>query len=127
MANYMADVANLLGVEIGEEFEIDRFNGIYVLDDDGLFPAEGGLNQFMLLTCLLTGEFNVKKKSWKPETDECFCYMDHNGICRSYGWDNNAHSLNYYKIGNCYHTPEEAEENRDKWVEFYASDEILEV
>lgn len=70
MANYMADVAKLLGVELEEEFEIDRFKGVYILDDDGLFPAEGGLNQFMLLTCLLTGEFNVKKKDWKSYVSE---------------------------------------------------------
>ena len=32
-----------------------------------------------------------------------------------------------YKLGNFYRTAEEAEANRDKWVAFYASDEVLEV
>ena len=33
----------------------------------------------------------------------------------------------FYKLGNCYRTCEEAEANRDKWVKFYVSDEVLEV
>lgn len=35
--------------------------------------------------------------------------------------------MNYYKLGNCYRTKAEAEFNRDKWMAFYASDEVLEV
>lgn len=34
--NYMADVAKLLGVEIGEEFSIDNLGGRYKFGDDNL-------------------------------------------------------------------------------------------
>lgn len=30
-------------------------------------------------------------------------------------------------VGNCYRTYEEAKKNKDKWVVFYASDEVMEV
>ena len=38
-----------------------------------------------------------------------------------------SNHVNRYKLGNCYRTREEAEANRDKWVAFYASDDVLEV
>ena len=38
-----------------------------------------------------------------------------------------SNHVNRYKLGNCYRTKEEAEANRDKWVKFYKSDEVLEV
>lgn len=125
MANYMADVAKLLGVKMNKDFECEESSCTYRITEHGLL-CNGcyGADSLMMI---LNGEHTIKPGPWKPDADELFCYMDQNGRCRSYGWDNDAHSLNYYKLGNCYHSPQEAEVNRDKWIEFYASDEVLEV
>lgn len=121
----MPEVAKMLGVKMNKDFECEESSCTYRITEHGL-TCNGcyGADSLMMI---LNGEYTIKPGPWKPETDECFCYMDQDGRCRSYGWDNDAHSLNYYKIGNCYHTPQEAEVNREKWVEFYASDEVLEV
>lgn len=125
MANYMAEVAKLLGVELNKDFECEDSSSTYRITERGLL-CNGcyGADSLMMI---LNGDHIIKRGPWKPEYDDCFCYIDQDGVCRSYGWDNDAHSLNYYKIGNCYHTPDEAKESRDKWVSFYASDEVLDV
>ena len=50
-----------------------------------------------------------------------------NGTIKQYTWTDRTLDYSLYKLGNCYRTEEEAESNRDKWVTFYASDEVLEV
>ena len=115
MANYMADVAKLIGVKMDKNFECEESNCTYRITERGLL-CNGcyGADSLMMI---LNGQHTIKPGPWRPEEDECFCYMDQEGKCRSHGWDNDAHSLNYYKLGNCYQTPEEAETHREKWVE----------
>ena len=76
---------------------------------------------------LLTGECRINTKPWKPNDNEEFYVVLSDGDVRRKYWDDCATCKNYYKLGNCYSTKEEAEANRDKWLAFYASDEILEV
>lgn len=125
--NHMAEVAKLLGVELGEKFKIKGFSKTYILDEDGLFDQQDGMNNFMHLTCLLTGEFEIKRTPWKPKDNEEFYVVISDGDVRHKYWDDCATCKNYYKLGNCYQTKEEAEANREKWLAFYASDEVLEV
>ena len=125
--NYMAEVAKLLGVELGEKFKIKGFSKTYILYEDGLFDQQEGMNNFMHLTCLLTGEFEIVRMSWNPCDNEKFYVVLTNGDVIHKYWDDCATCKNYYKIGNCYRTKEDAESNRDKWLAFYASDEVLEV
>ena len=125
MANYMADVAKLLGVEMNRDFECEETSCTYRITEHGL-TCNGcyGADSLMMI---LNGQHTIKEGPWKPQYKDIFCYMSKDGECKSYGWGNDTHSLNYYKIGNCYHTQEEAESDRDKWVEFYASDDVLDV
>ena len=84
MANYMAEVAKMLGVE-------------------------------------------SERNYWKPKFCECYWMVNQYGNAVGLAWiDGYGDNFNY-KLGNCYRTREEAEANRDKWVAFYASDEVLEV
>lgn len=125
--NHMEEVAKLLGVELGEEFKIKGYNKTYILDEDGLFDQQDGMNNFMHLTCLLTGEFEIKRKPWKPRDNEKFYVVTSNwGVMHKF-WDDCSTCKNYYKLGNLYKTEEEAEANREKWIAFYSSDEVLEV
>lgn len=129
--NYIPEVAKMLGVELGEEFECS--NGYkYVLREDGIIESKYidkvSTNTFSsTLVVLLNGELTIKRKPWKPKKDDLYYYVDQEGFVISNRWDNSYTEVLLYKLGNCYRTSEEAEANRDKWVAFYASDEVLEV
>ncbi|MGN5455183.1 MAG: hypothetical protein ACI4XN_04290 [Candidatus Kurthia intestinigallinarum] len=136
MVNYMGEIANLLGVELGEEFEIDcnDYGTIpAVIDEAGLFITDLTLSKCgppsgELLQDILVGRYTIKRKPWRPKDKENFYFVAPNGYVICDPWDNgDSYNINFYKLGNCYRTKAEAEANRDKWVSFYASDEILEV
>lgn len=135
MANYMAEVAKLLGVELGEEFQIcGNGEATVKLTEDGLkiVTILGKLIDHaneICLTKLLAGKYVIKRKSWKPKIGDTYWLVLHDGIvdiavCEE---DSLAFTLAVYKLGNCYRTCEEALKNCDKWISFYASDEVLEV
>lgn len=134
MANHIAEVAKMLGVELGEEFEVSRYpsvdctikeGGLYIRgkDTQDNFSTYGDV----ILINLLRGECTIKRKPWKPSIDDTFWSVDQNGDLISSKWRKYTEQLDLYKLGNCYRTYEEAGVNRDKWVAFYASDEVLEV
>ena len=136
MANHMAEVAKMLGVELGEEFEIDYAADVTTLSakitDTGFHIINSNNLEFsgLFLNLLLSGQLEIKRKPWKPKRGETYWYVEKDGDI----WEREWHSCRYmsdhvnrYKLGNCYRTREEAEANRDKWVAFYASDEVLEV
>lgn len=129
--NHMAEVAKMLGVELGEPFIVGDYK--YHFTEKGLccndVPDSNGSCVWMLYY-LLNGTYTIQPKPWKPNNEERYWYVDERGRIWSDYFDYYScmsHCMNYYKLGNCYHTKEEAEANRDKWVKFYASDEILEV
>lgn len=134
MANHMKEVAHILGVELGEEFEVDYGKGktaIAKITECGLhtiyvnFEFHGDLNR-ATLDWLLGGACNIRYKPWKPSIDERYYCIGIEGLeCEV--WIGDMADIYLYKLGNCYKTQEEAEANRDKWVAFYSSDEVLEV
>lgn len=136
--NHMPEIAKMLGVELGEKFTFEDLDGemmgIAVIEESGFKLLEYNINytnswfQYTLEN-LLTGKYTIKRKPWKPKEGDKFWYIDADKVIRSYNNFNHYYSdhMNYYKLGNCYCTHEEAEANRDKWVAFYASDEVLEV
>lgn len=134
MANHMAEVAKMLGVELGEEFEVSRYPSVdCTIKEGGLYiRGKDTQNDFstygdVILVNLLRGELTIKRKPWKPSIDDTFWLVDQNGDLISSKWRKYTEQLDLYKLGNCYRTYEEAGVNRDKWVAFYASDEVLEV
>ena len=68
----------------------------------------------------------VQHKS-KPVLDQIYFYVESNGKIDWNYWDNDAIDLSLYMLGNCYFSRANAEADRDKWIAFYASDEVLEV
>lgn len=136
MANHMAEVAKLLGVELGEEFEIQypspcsvkttamfTENGFKIVHTDAVilhpYWKEAELHQ------LLKGTLTIKRKPWKPKYDGKYWSIGPGGILEPGCWLNDFIDIAMYRLGNCYRTPQEAEANRDKWMRFYASDEVL--
>lgn len=134
MANYMAEVAKMLGLKIGEEFCIKEMPNIKCkMHEDGLYiycvkdRARSLSRSREILNSLLTGEVTVERKPWKPSNGDKYWYISSNGSANYYCWNDDMTDFLTYKLGNCYRTKEEAEANRDKWAAFYASDKVLEV
>ena len=71
--NYIPEIANVLGVEIGEEFSIGNAGFIYKFDDSGLLmksytPDVLWLYNDNMLRCLLNGRCTLNKfKGWSGE------------------------------------------------------------
>lgn len=74
--NYIADVARMLGVELGQEFKIKDDHYIYKLIEDGLVQESDG-NQWLttaILLKLLRGNVEIVKVPWQPKDGEHYYF-----------------------------------------------------
>lgn len=125
MANYMEEVANMLGVEMDQDFECNDVCYKYRITDGGL--TSNGCYCAEILMMILNGELTIKRKPWKPKYSDIYYRVGSIGNISKEQWYGDILDTLYYKIGNCYKTREEAEANCEKWISFYKSDEVLEV
>lgn len=120
MANLIPKIAELLGVELGEEFKIKGYDGlIYKLTDAGLelTTVDGQKTKWFdhgALNSLLKGKMEIVKLPWKPKEGEKywgFWYSSLNDawIVLLYTWGNNPADFAFYKAGWVYRTKEEAQ------------------
>lgn len=111
--NYMADVAKMLGVELGEEFHIKNSDGwIYRLNFRGLETKcqENEWLECNLLPKLLKGKLEIVKLPWKPKSgDEYYCASVPQRCVRKCYWSNITRDYAFYRLGMCYRTRAEAE------------------
>ena len=77
MANLIPQIAEMLSVELGEEFKIKGYGEVsYMLtEDNGLMatddgPETGWTPTSGLFVALLTGSEEIVKLPWKPKKDE---------------------------------------------------------
>ena len=121
--NYMAEVAKLLGVELGESFKItsdthgDYQNYYRFTEDNCLETSDDGvewkiINAEVLLKRILMGNIRIVKLPWKPREGEKY-YVPRIAIrpydrhyC--YYWDNSGVDIKRYDMGIVCKTPEEA-------------------
>ena len=92
MKNLMPEVAKLLGVEIGEEFEIKEMpHDIYKIHENMLtykLHTKGwGETSDHTLKHLLRGEMTIVKLPWKPEYNENYWTVEKDSILYN-SWDN---------------------------------------
>lgn len=133
MENKMEEVAKMFGVEIGEKFKIQYISGsisdcYYYFTENGIYGDEIGRSygsQFLLN--LLIGDYTILKNPWKPSIGKPYWVVHPDGYVYNIIYSGCHEDNAYYKLGNFYPNKEEAEANREKWVAFYASDEVLKV
>lgn len=123
MANYMQQVAQMLGVELGEEFKIRLFDGtilprLYKFTENGLMRTKEYDDRNTWIKSgrndgLLTGTHEIVKMPWKPKNGDTYYYIiDDNGVWKI-GWTDSLTDLGFFSIGNCFRTEQEAEEAAD--------------
>lgn len=110
--NYMADVARMLGVELGEEFKIDGSNLIYKFFENELcFQCDGAwLRADNILIDLIKGDSKIVKLPWQPKKGDEYYYPGEgfNNICRAL-WGNTVFGFAYKEAGLIFKTYEECE------------------
>lgn len=113
--NYMAEVAKMLGVEIGEEFTVpNKVATLKISAKDGLmykFKDEGEWQSGASdLQDLLIGEVEIVKLPWKPKNKEGYYYPNvYNQEVFYDFWVGTTTNYAMYNLGMCYRTREEAE------------------
>lgn len=119
--NYYKQFAEMLGLELEQEFVLTDDNGnrknkyTYKITDDGILfklPTSDKWTTSYSFTSLniLNGDYKVVPKPWKPEKYEAYWYyviFKKEAIWKTWCFDGN--DLCRWKAGNCFKTREEAE------------------
>ena len=118
--NLLGSVADLLGVELGEEFVIENADrketvilaadGLHVIQPNGVLGPEHG----KLLSKVLQGLYEVKKKPWEPKYGEEYwtiIFFAHktNPRVKLYTWEDDKVDFSNLCLGLVYRTQDEAE------------------
>lgn len=118
--NLIPEIAKMLGVELGEEFKIDKYDGlIFKFVDNKLmttrpdYKGATWVTPYATFNELVGGEVGVIKLPWKPKFgDRYFGVFEFNGklqICRYDIWRGTIAEEAQYRCGWVYRTREEAE------------------
>ena len=111
--NYMPEVAKMLGLEIGEEFDIlvneteMLVHGPYKITDNAIVDYVGCKTK-TLLYGLLTGEYTLQKRPWRPKKGELFWTINGKGNVEKYHFLNDMCDLALLNMGNCFPTKKAA-------------------
>lgn len=116
--NYYKEIAEMLGVELGEEFRLKENKTKNIVRPRYKITQEEGLmysvnrNEFArstLLLSIINGNYSVVKLPWKPkEGDRYYYYSASNGLVNYARWDDLCSELILWKVGNCFKTEEKA-------------------
>lgn len=116
--NYMPEVARMLGVEIGEPFDAIVENGItspcgpfYFDENWKIRDNNDGIVPYWFLEKILTGDYTIQKRPWRPKEGEGYYYIRSTDgfISRSTFCGVDADDLALLNMGNCFPTEEAAE------------------
>lgn len=127
MANHMKEIAEMLGVELNEEFYIKGHPGSYCLTEYYGLMKDCAVAHPTIFVSLLTGGSEIVRKPWKPKDGDYYYYVGAGGAIIGAEWRHGTAAVSLYKLGNCYRTEEAAEADAEKWKAFYSSDGVLEI
>ena len=112
--NYYKQIAEMLGVEFGEEFKIKFDDGStctskYKLTEKGCADLEHGSISDAVLGGILREKIEIVKLPWKPQKGERYWWYSPSWKEAVYTiWYGNLCDLVTWKVGNCFKTEEEA-------------------
>lgn len=124
MANYMAKLAEMLGVELGEEFKLNDGQEIkyntYKFTEEGLMISG---NKYLWLATkgtiadLLTGELSIVKLPWKPKRGERYYSFSGMFTVSALEWIGSTSDYLLLKNNMVFRTEEEALRERPRIYE----------
>ena len=118
--NLIPEIAKMLGVDVGEEFEIKGCKGlVYKFTEDGLIVCDDKNTETeyttanMTLISLLQGNREIVKLPWKPRKGDVYYTfvrigMDCDCTPISYKWDGCVIDIALLKAGWVFRTKQEA-------------------
>ena len=116
--NYYKKIAEMLGVELGEEFSLKDNKTKNIVRPRYKITQEEGLmysvnrNEFdrsVTLMSIINGSFSVVKLPWKPKDGEKYWYYSKAfNLAISRKWIDENYAFCLWKCGNCFKTEEEA-------------------
>lgn len=114
--NLIPEIAQMLGVELGEEFKLRCIEGkFYFKENELYFVNEVGESYIRndFLPSVLRGELEIIKLPWKPNLNERYWTFMSSLEGRklyvlNYMWDNSVIDVALHKVGWVYRTQEEA-------------------
>lgn len=116
--NLIPEIAQMLGVELGEEFQIKDFDGLtYKFNLDGLSATCDNrtyISAANALAALVSGKLEITKLPWKPKKDQLYWTFDLDTAENKLRvlqdmWMNRIEDATLLKAGWVYHTRTEAE------------------
>ena len=107
--NYMPKVLEMLGVEVGEKFNIKPLIGNpYHFDEDCILVNKNGLNvDDDKIIQILTGTYEIEKLPWKPKDGREYYTILSTGIIDRVEFEGYKKDYYNYNAGNCFKTAEE--------------------
>ena len=125
--NYYKKIAEMLGVELGEEFSLknNKTNELNecrykITQEEGIMYSidrEKWVRSVVLMS-IINGSYSVVKLPWKPKEGELYWYYSktlNQAISRN--WDAENYALCLWKCGNCFKTEKEANEKGKEVME----------
>lgn len=119
--NYWKQFAEMLGLELGEEFVITDSYGerkdedTYKIEEDGFYYKNKQSEDWIAepsttVNKLISGDYKAVPKPWKPKKgDEYWRCSSMRGFVSSAIWLDDVIDLCGWKSGNCFKTREEAQ------------------
>lgn len=117
--NYWKQFAEMLGVELGEEFKVKNIHsgefeeGKFKITNECIMHKCNGESiwrKTFTTNALIAGTREIVKLSWKPKKgDTCWYYSIGWKRAISLTWEGEIFELCLWKCGNCFKTEEEAE------------------
>lgn len=122
MTSHMAEVAKLLGVELGESFRLEKYNCYFQFTEEDLERSFNGVKwstaDSSTLKSILNGTTTIKKLPWKPKYNEKY-YIPSIGNTSGYDsfcWQKDHLDEKYYDLGIVFKSRKEAIALRQKML-----------
>ena len=114
--NLIPEIARMLGVELGEEFQIKNFDGLtYKFNLDGLSATPDNrtyVSAANALVALVIGKLEITKLPWKPkkgDTFYTFASIPNKWVVRIAWWDQTPNHYALLDKGWVYRSEKEAQ------------------
>lgn len=116
--NLIPDIAKMLGVELGEEFKVDKYDEVTFKFAENMLMARADFKgakwgiTYVVLSELLGGDVEIIKLPWKPkkgDTFYTFASIPNKWVVRIAWWDQTPNHYALLDKGWVYRSEEEAQ------------------